>query len=272
MHCPVRRIAVCLALIGCWLLPASAALASGGQLTGRITYIGSASVTIQTVGRQVGRIDALSRGADALSADAYPYVWGGGHGEAGVASIGIEGGPGYNGHRIGYDCSGAVAAVLAAAGLWPAGSPVPNDAGVIRTLRRAKLITRGAGTAPDEVTLYDDPGVHIFININGRFFGTSDGGAGDFRGSPTWLSDVAPDASRRTFRQWHFLPSVLADRTTSGQSYTFATTLDPGLIQGTEIGDTVTIGYAQAGAGAVDAQIPVSGTVAAIGPDGASVS
>jgi hypothetical protein len=49
-------------------------------------------------------------------------------------------GPGYNGKRIGYACSGSVAAVLAGAGLWQPGSGVPNDAGVIRQLRQQKLI------------------------------------------------------------------------------------------------------------------------------------
>ena len=55
------------------------------------------------------------------------------------------------------------------------GSGVPNDAGVISYLRQRGEIAPGAGDGPQEVTLYDDPDVHIFMNINGRFFGTSDG-------------------------------------------------------------------------------------------------
>src|SRR5581483_1717771 len=77
----------------------------------------------------------------------YPYVYGGGHAEAGVASIGMKG-PGYNGRRVGLDCSGSVAAVLAAAGLWPAGGGVPSDAGIIATLRSERMIVRGVGRGP----------------------------------------------------------------------------------------------------------------------------
>lgn len=46
-----------------------------------------------------------------------PYVWGGGHGTVGTPSVGVPGGPGYNGSRIGYDCSGALGAILNAAGV-----------------------------------------------------------------------------------------------------------------------------------------------------------
>jgi hypothetical protein len=58
---------------------------------------------------------ALIAAADAVARGDYPYVYGGGHAEAGTASIGIKG-PGYNGRRVGFDCSGSVAAVLAGAG------------------------------------------------------------------------------------------------------------------------------------------------------------
>jgi hypothetical protein len=273
-----RRLALLTVLVAT-LVPAGVASAAPRPLTGTITYLGPASVTIQTGGRQVGMIDALTRGANAVTKQALPYVWGGGHAEAGVASVGIKGGPGYNGRRSGYDCSGAVAAVLAAAGLWPAGSPVPNDAGVISELRAQKLIARGAGTAPNAVTLYDDPGVHIFMAIDGRFFGTSDGGSGDPSGGPEWLDDGAPDAWSHAYKKWHFLPSVLADRTTYGQSYTFTDALAPTALQGAELGDSVTIGYTQDRSGAMDlatiayaGAVPVTGTVAAIAPDDSTVT
>ena len=81
-------------------------------------------------------------------------MWGGGHDLAGVAGVGVRG-PGHNGHRRGYDCSGSVAAVLAGAGLWPAGSGVPNDYGLIQYLARAGLIARGPGPAPNAVNLFD---------------------------------------------------------------------------------------------------------------------
>ena len=67
--------------------------------------------------------------------------------------------------------------MLADAGVWPAGSGVPADNGVIAQLRSEHLIARGTGT----VTLYDGPGVHIFMSIEGRFFGTSDGGRAPVR-------------------------------------------------------------------------------------------
>ena len=153
-------------------------------VTGTITSTGSYSFTVQTPGRPTGVLAALTTAANKITAEDYPYVWGGGHGEAGIASVG-EKGPGYNGKRRGYDCSGSVAAVLSGAGLWPAGAGVPNDAGVIQYLRQHGEIAPGAGDGPGEVTLYDDPGVHIFMNINGRFFGTSDGGGGgDKQGRP----------------------------------------------------------------------------------------
>ena len=115
--------------------------------------------------------------------------------QAGIASIGIKG-PGYNGRRIGFDCSGSVAAVLAGAGVWQPTSGVPNDAGIIAELTSEHLIARGAGRGASEVTLYDDPGVHIFMNIDGHFFGTSDGGGGgNPAGGAGWLDDGAPDAT-----------------------------------------------------------------------------
>src|SRR6185437_5342894 len=38
----------------------------------------------------------------------------------------------------------------------------------------------GYGTVRPECTLFDNPGVHIFMRLNGQIFGTSDGG-----GTPT---------------------------------------------------------------------------------------
>ena len=175
-----------------------------------------------------GRGQCNDRGRRARSpAEDYPYVWGGGHATAGVASVGLRGGPGANGRRIGFDCSGSVAAVLAAGGLWPAGGGVPGDLGVIQQLLAEHLIAPGPGRTPTEVTLYDEPGVHIFMNINGRFFGTSDGaGGGSRKGGPGWLDDGAPDAYSRAFRQYHVLPGVLRDSTIYGHTYTLSAVLD----------------------------------------------
>jgi hypothetical protein len=273
-----RRIvscAVALSLLG----PASAFAGSGslgsGSVSGTIIAVGGSSLTVQTHGRMLGVVNALSDGATALAARELPYVWGGGHAEAGVASAGVRGGPGANGKRVGYDCSGAVAAVLAAAGLWSPGSGVPSDAGVIAQLRAERLLAPGAGTGtgPSEVTLYDEPGVHIFMNIGGRFFGTSDGaGGGNLRGGAGWLDDGAPDASRPRFKRYHLLPSLLRDRTSYGHDYTFSLVSSPLLAAGAEPGERVTVAYAEARTGIISALAlayrgarTVSGTVRALG-------
>ncbi len=178
----------------------------------------------------------------------------------------------------GFDCSGAVAAVLAGAGLWPAGGPVPNDAGVIAQLLSERLIARGPGSGPSAVTLYDHPGVHIFMNIDGRFFGTSDGaGGGSAKGGPGWLYDGAPDAFNRAFKQYHVLPSVLKDSTTYGHTLTFQTGTDGSLLAGATLGADVTVTYAPGGSGTMVASAlayvgatTTSGSVTSIAADGSS--
>jgi hypothetical protein len=226
-----------------------------GTASGTVIAVSGTTVTIQTAGRRTGVINALIAAANSVTKGDYPYVWGGGHAVAGVASVGIRG-PGYTGHRRGLDCSGAVAAVLSGGGLWPAGGSVPNDAGVIAQLRSEGLLARGPGKAPSEVTLYDDPGVHIFMNIDGRFFGTSDGGAGNpsqRRGGAGWLNDTAWDATSRAYHQWHVLTPVLHDRTTYGHEYTFV--LDPSIpaFQSVAVGDAIRVSYAETPAGSLSA-------------------
>jgi hypothetical protein len=239
----MKRLAVSLCLLACAAVaPAGAQAATSGAITGRITDVGVSTLTLQTGGPHIGVVNALTRTADALSAANYPYVWGGGHALAGVAGVGARG-PGYNGHRRGFDCSGSVVAVLAGAGLWPAGSGVPGDYGVIQYLAGAGLIARGPGTAPNSVNLYDHPGVHIFMSINGRYFGTSDGGGGNSKGGPTWLDDPASLSYERAYHRWHFLPGVLRNHVIYGHSYTFQTSVHPELLFGAEIGDTVRAGY-----------------------------
>jgi hypothetical protein len=272
----MNRLLARLCALSCATLIAAAALtpaAAGaapirGALTGRITYLGSSTLTIQTGGQSVGAITALTRTANAVAAGNWPYVWGGGHAEAGVASVGGRG-PGYNGRRHGFDCSGSVAAALAGAGLWPAGAGVPSDRGVIQELLAWGLIARGPGRAPNAVNLYDDPGVHIFMSIDGRFFGTSDGGGGNRKGGPTWLDDTAGDSY--TFKRYHFLPAVLRNHTIYGHSYTFQTFAHPELVYGAELGDKVTVNYAQWNTGsmgikalAYSGATPVTGTVTAV--------
>ncbi|MGH2874873.1 MAG: hypothetical protein ACRDLV_01345, partial [Solirubrobacteraceae bacterium] len=255
-----RRLAGAVSVLCALALPATAAAATGhharataaARATGTITAVDGWSFTIQMRGRQMAVISALTATANAVTKHDYPYVYGGGHAEAGIASVGIKG-PGHNGRRIGYDCSGAVAAVLAGGGLWPAGAGVPNDAGVVHQLLAEHLIARGAGTGAQEVTLYDHPGVHIFMSIDGRFFGTSDGGAGNplqRHGGAGWLDDGAPDAYSRQYRRYHLLPPALGHRTTYGRSLSFQAGSGGALPAGLVVGERVRVVYGQTRQGA----------------------
>jgi hypothetical protein len=202
----------------------------------------------------MGVRQALHAAANTIAAGDYPYVWGGGHAQAGVASIGEPdpthhpgNGPGHNGKRIGFDCSGTVAAMLAGAGLWPAGEGVPSDAGVIAQLRREHLIVRGRGTGPRQVTLWDDPGVHIFAQLGTTFFGTSDGGAPsplNPNGGAGWLDDGAPDTHSHQYHPWHFVASALHGAVSYGPTLTVALHgIDPYDEAGMAIGDHVRLSY-----------------------------
>lgn len=275
------------ALVCALVLPAAAAAAqphaaphgqpSRHRASGTIVSVDWAGFTIRSGGRRMSVTGALTQAADAVTAGDYAYVYGGGHAEAGTASIGIRG-PGYNGRRSGYDCSGSVAAVLSGAGVWPAGGPVPNDAGIIAQLRQEKLIARGAGTGPDEVTLYDHPGVHIFMNIDGRFFGTSDGGrGGDAKGGPGWLDDGASDVSNPAFKRYHFVAGALKATTNAG--YALAFQFGPGvsLLSAYPVGAKVRVVYKTTTAGTMIAQSvtlvgesTATGTVQTITPGGSS--
>lgn len=107
-------------------------------------------------GGVVGGIGAMIAEANSINAKHYPYVWGGGHN----ASFS---GP--------YDCSGAVSAVLHAAGLLQA----PEVSG--------QLASYGL-PGPGPVTIYANP-THTYMSIDGRFFGThGSSGAGWFAGAP----------------------------------------------------------------------------------------
>ena len=270
-----RNLICCLAacLLG---LPATAA-AQPASVTGEVSAVGSWSITVQTPGKAAGVVDALTRAADRVTSGDYPYVYGGGHGQAGIASVGIKG-PGYNGKRIGFDCSGSVAAVLAGAGLWPTGGGVPSDSGIISELLARHLISPGAGTGAVEVTLYDDPGVHIFMNVDGRFFGTSDGGGGGNRkGGAGWLDDGAPDATSRTYKRYHVVPWALRQSTDAGHSVTLQAGALRDAVAGVQMGDKVRISYRQTRAGTLTAtaivypgMITTTGVVGTVAPDGST--
>jgi hypothetical protein len=255
--------------------------AGHAQARGAVVALGWSSFTIRVGGRRMPVVRALTAAANAVARGDYPYVYGGGHAEAGIASIGIKG-PGYNGRRVGFDCSGAVGAVLAGAGLLPPGMSVPNDAGVIAELRQAKLIARGVGHGPGAVTFWDKPGVHIFMSVNGHDFGTSDGGAGNPaqpHGGAGWLNDGAPDASNPAFRPYHLVASELRAPTVYGPTLTFQTGGDYDLLDGVVLGDALHVSYTRdrkgvltAGAVAFADAHTVTATVTAIAQDGASVT
>lgn len=108
----------------------------------------------QEGGEVGGQVAMALAEANRINSEHFPYKWGGGHG-------GFEG-P--------YDCSGAVSAVLHAAGLLP------------KPMVSGELASYGAA-GPGPITIYAN-GVHAFMSIMGRFFGTSlsnpGGGAGWF--------------------------------------------------------------------------------------------
>lgn len=110
-------------------------------------------------GGLVGNVSAMIAEANRVDAKHFPYVWGGGH-------SGFTGGP--------FDCSGAVSDILHAGGVLDA----PRVSG--------DFMTYGL-PGPGEVTLYANP-THVYMSIDGRFFGTSGsnpgGGAGWFPGAP----------------------------------------------------------------------------------------
>lgn len=253
-------VIVC-ALLGALVLVAglpATSLAAGSSthssVSGTVIGVSGRTFAIEAAGGRMSAISALTAAATAVTAGDFPYVYGGGHAQAGIASIGIKG-PGYNGRRIGFDCSGSVVAVLSEAGLWPVASGVPGDAGVIAQLRSDRLIAPGRGRGATEVTLYDDPGVHIFMDIDGHFFGTSDGGGGgNPNGGAGWLDDGAPDASSRHYKPYHLLPGVLQQRVAFERITTFETQGRAGLTHGLVLGGAVRVGYTVAPNGVLVAQ------------------
>lgn len=152
-----------------------------------------------------GMIDA----ANHINAQRLPYVWGGGHASAGTPS----GGP-----PAGFDCSGCVAAVLVGGGFWDVGSSVPNDAGIISALKSKGVIAPGSASGTPSCNIFDNPGDHIFMSLNGAYFGTSDGDGGPNNttrfgkggGGGTWLTE---GSDVPIFAHYHILPELLSGET-----------------------------------------------------------
>jgi hypothetical protein len=119
-------------------------------------------------------VDKAYAAAEAITGKHYPYVWGGGHAHAGVPDHG-QGSP-----TIGYDCSGAVSAVLASAGM---GLQLLGPA-----MDSTALTSWGDPGQGEHITVWARPGVttgHAFIIFGPgvgkpqpQHFGTGDWGKG----------------------------------------------------------------------------------------------
>lgn len=154
-------------------------------------------------------IDAMISAAATINNKHLPYVWGGGHSSAGTPSGGTSGSS-----HVGFDCSGSVAAVLSASGVIKPGSSIGNDASLVSQLQSAGVLASGPATGSPAVNLYDYPGAHIYMSLNGKNFGTYGGGGGGLNNqSPGggWLPDGAPPPSVEgaAVSTYHILPSVL---------------------------------------------------------------
>lgn len=147
-----------------------AATTQAAAAGGSSSRTGSAIASLTTTGSS--NVETAYAAAQAIAARHYPYVWGGGHGAAGTPSGGIAGGPGGGVGLTGFDCSGSVCAVLAAAGMgFRPGGPV-DASGALMGWGEA-----GPGAA---MTVYCNP-VHtfIFFNLHGlQHFGTSNSNPG----------------------------------------------------------------------------------------------
>ena len=113
--------------------------------------------------------------ANQIAGHHFNYEWGGGHNPGFKPTSGTGHG---SGAGIGYDCSGAISAILHAAGKLQA----PMVAQQFMSYGQA-----GPG-GKNDMTIYASP-THVFAEIGGRFFGTSmsnpGGGAGWFQRAAT---------------------------------------------------------------------------------------
>jgi hypothetical protein len=173
------------------LATAGPSLASAATVQGTIVATRTYDFTISTAGKPNDPLAKMISYATNLGTKDYKYVYGGGHAHAGTPTAG------------GFDCSGSVAAVLAAGGLWPKGGPVGSDLGLVAELKSHGLIANGPGSGPDQVTLYDHPGKTIEMSIDGRTWGVG----GDSKGGPGWVDNSL--VSKSDLREYHILPRAL---------------------------------------------------------------
>jgi hypothetical protein len=142
------------------------------------------------------------------------YLYGGGHTTLGVATNGC------------FDCSGSVSAVLGAGGFLT--SPQSSES-IIQALGKSVLPGKGSGTP--ECTIWCDPHTHVFMSLNGQYFGTSVGGtnAQDTRvngtdAGPSFYvrGTPAPNTTQSGFKPYH-IPTTLLTTPTASVSGTPAT-------------------------------------------------
>jgi len=145
----------------------------GAQMLATAPPAGS-KATLDANGDAVAPVDAPPQVVAAIAAanaiDRTPYVWGGGHGSF---------------NDSGYDCSGAVSAVLHGAGALSS----PLDSG--------SLMSWGESGSGQWITVYTNPG-HAFVVVAGLRFDT---GYHDSSSSgPRWSSESRPTSG---FTQVH---------------------------------------------------------------------
>jgi hypothetical protein len=219
------------------LATAEASLASAATIKGTIIATRTYDFTIRTAGKPNDSLARMVSYATALGAKDYKYVYGGGHAHAGVPTKG------------GFDCSGSVAAVLAAGGLWPKAGPVGSDLGLVQELKSRGLIANGPGSGPGQVTLYDHPGKTIEMSIAGRLYGVG----GDSKGGPGWVDNST--ASKSDLREYHILPSALHASHTDSYDVTFSYRLTAAqykISQELTVGAKVSLSYSNAALGMLD--------------------
>jgi hypothetical protein len=151
-------------------LSSLASVAGGaGGLGGGVNFLpgGGRSETIPH-GASPG-LSAMISEANAIASHHYNYEWGGGHSSIGVPTHGVPGGP--SGPGIGFDCSGAVSAVLHSAGLLNSPMVASN------------FMTWGLPGPGKSVNIFADPS-HTFMELAGHYFGTSGQNPG---GGANWI-------------------------------------------------------------------------------------
>jgi hypothetical protein len=102
---------------------------------------------------------------------------------------------------------------------------VPTDDGIISKLQTAGLLRSGQGSGRPEVTLFDNPGVHIFMRIDGSYFGTEDG-SGHLPSNGFgvgWIKDGVEPPPGSGFNAYHFPSTTLREYITDSNAETTIT-------------------------------------------------